>query len=692
MAKILSMGDTWQNFRSFTEVEIERITNKYGTPIGKGGFGEVYKGILDDDDHDLVAVKRYIRENLRKEFMEELSIHSQMSHKNVVKLIGYCIGESTLTLVTEYISKGNLDDILHNSDTAIPLDIRLGIAIGCAEALSYMHSMHLSSDSLICHGDIKPANILLNDNFTAKVSDFGLSRLLSGGITHQYISKVIGSIDYMDPVYLHAGRLTPRNDVYSFGIVLLELVTRKRVKQGDMNLIGIVDCAKGKGLRKLFDESIADKNTIKTLEDIVKLATECLRLDSQNRPQMNNVVKRLRMLKTDMKGRQENAHSQSILASHHAWLSKGKQDNAQLKKSFSFFKSKSSKSKIILTEFSNVRIFTKEEVKEITENYSYLLGEGRLAKFYKGTLEDNTAVVVRKFLQTDSNEAFINGEVVLSQIVHKNIIKILGCCLEAKDLIFTYEYADKGSLLDILGSQEDFPLDIRMRIAIKTAEALQYLHSSATGIVGHGSVARSTILLDNNFMPKLTGFSGACKLMKGGGNNSSKSVISNYLLEKVLDSDPSRFRSVLINLESDVCRFGGVLLALISRENNVRSNDLVAEFTRVYQRDNSGKAMFDKDIIAEHDIAVLEEIGRLALKCTILNAEEMVMRPTMKEVTEQLRKIRRSWKERTMTEADSQVTETNATTVMPMEPRLPNLMRHLFGYRRISTSDPIRTC
>ncbi|CAO2146996.1 unnamed protein product [Urochloa humidicola] len=683
------MGDPLQNFRNFTEVEIERITNNYRTPIGKGGFGEVYKGILDDD-YDPVAVKIYIRENLRKEFMDEVSIHSQMSHKNVVKLIGYCIGESTLTLVTEYISKGNLDDILHNSDTAISLDLRLGIAIGCAEALSYMHSMHLSSDSLVCHGDIKPANILLNDNFTAKVSDFGLSRLLSGGITHQYISKVIGSIDYMDPVYLRAGRLTPKNDVYSFGVVLLELVTRKRVKQGDMNLIGIVDCAKGEGLRKLFDASIANRNTMDILEEIVKLATECLRLDSKNRPQMNNVEKRLRMLKRDLKGRQENEHSQSILASHHAWHKKEKQDNVQLKKSFSFFKRNASNSKI-LSEFSNVRSFTKQEVKEITENYSYLLGGGMSAKFYKGTLEDNTVVVVRKFLQADSKEAFINGGIVLSKIVHRNIIKLLGCCLEAETLIFVYEYADKGSLLDILGSQEHFPLDIRMRIAIKIAEALQYLHSSATGIVGHGSVAASTILLDNNFMPKLTDFSGACNLIKDGGSNASESVISNYLLEKVLYNDPSRYQSVLMNLESDVYKFGGVLLALISRENNVRSDDLVIEFTRAYQTDNSGKAMFDKDIIDENDIAVLEEIGRLALKCTILNADEMVRRPTMKEVAEQLRMIRRSWKERTA-EADSQVTEPKVTTVMPMEPKLPNLMRHLFGYRRISTSDPLRTC
>ena len=87
--------DINQNIKVFTEDEIKRITSNFSIPIGQGGFGEVYKGILDDD-YDLVAVKRYISKDLRKEFMEEVSIHSQMSHKNVVELIGYCIGESTL--------------------------------------------------------------------------------------------------------------------------------------------------------------------------------------------------------------------------------------------------------------------------------------------------------------------------------------------------------------------------------------------------------------------------------------------------------------------------------------------------------------------------------------------------------------------------------------------------------------------
>uniref|UniRef100_A0A0D3HN02 Protein kinase domain-containing protein n=1 Tax=Oryza barthii TaxID=65489 RepID=A0A0D3HN02_9ORYZ len=161
----------YNGIRNFTEDEIETITSGYTTLIGKGGFGEVYRGVLHYDD--LVAVKRYIRGDLIQEFMEEVRIHSQINHKNIVKLISYCRGENSLLMVTEYISNGNLEDILHNRKLAMPLDTRLGIAIGCAQALCHMHSMHLSTGSLVCHGDIKPANIFLDDNLTAKISDFG---------------------------------------------------------------------------------------------------------------------------------------------------------------------------------------------------------------------------------------------------------------------------------------------------------------------------------------------------------------------------------------------------------------------------------------------------------------------------------------------------------------------------------------
>ncbi|CAD6342762.1 unnamed protein product [Miscanthus lutarioriparius] len=564
--------DINHDIKIFTEDEIKRMTRNYSTAIGKGGFGEVYRGLLDDND-ELVAVKRYIRSNLTKEFMEEVSIHSQMKHKNVVKLIGYCIGETTLTMVSEYIPRGNLEDILHRIGYSFTLDTILGIAIGCAEALSYMHSMHLSSDNLVCHGDIKPANILLDANLRAKVSDFGLSRLLSGGIT-KYTSLVKGSLDYMDPIYMQSGRLTPRSDVYSFGIVLLELIARKRVRDGSFSLIETFtrqDCTKWSKLRELVE--IANVGNMAVLVEIGKLAMDCLTLEIDKRPKINDVAIRLKAL----------------------WnvLRRG-QDIGWFKKSFGTFR-RSSRNSAMLERLSNVRMFTMDELTKLTQNWSFRF-QIYPNTVYKGTLEDNTAVAVY--------------------------------------------WPKLGNLYDILNGEEDFPLYLRVKIAVQTAEALEYLHSSGIGITAHDSVQPCNLLVDANFTPKFTSFSWVRKLAKQTGLPVNDRQIDCGVL-------------VLSRAQKDVYDFGILLLSLISRKKmyDEKNLDIVNEFTKAYDVDHSGNAMFDKDIITvQGNNTVLEGIGRLALKCTLSKEEE---RPKMLEVAEHLRMLRRCCRASTDQEATS---------------------------------------
>uniref|UniRef100_A0A0D9XT64 Protein kinase domain-containing protein n=1 Tax=Leersia perrieri TaxID=77586 RepID=A0A0D9XT64_9ORYZ len=627
----LTIGN-YGNIRSFTEHNIERITSNYSTPVGKGGFGEVFRGVLDDD-HGEVAVKRYIHKDLREEFMEEVRIHSKLNHKNVAKLIGYCLGENTLTMVTEFIPNGNLDEALHNSDLVIPLDTRLGIAIGCAQALTYMHSMHLCFDSLVCHGDIKPANILLDENLIAKVSDFGLSRLLAGGIT-QYTSIVKGSMNYVDPIYIHTGRLTPRSDVYSFGIVLLELITRRTVKMGRISLVDTFNeaFANGKMLpRELFDAGILKGSNVKILENIAKLATKCLTLDINKRPRINDVRKHLLILWKDLRG-DRNLSLRFFRRTENKLEVWNEQAGTNNVSSTSSMLRLLGISKRISSNSETPRFFTKGELREITKNYSYPIGRGWSSTVYKGTLEDNTMVSVMESHEVNEaqRQQYRNASKIQTQTVHKNMIKLLGCCVEEDALVLVYEYAAKGNVSDILHGQEDFPPQLRLTIAAKTAEALAYLHASSNR---HGCVMTLNILLDNNFVPKIAGFSVSRRFINDKIHARFDHEIMNYV-------HPVYSNYGIRSVKSDVYSFGVVLLELISMKKPVyreREHCLVSEFFAAYKLYGSGEALFDERIKSEQDMVVLEKMGRLALECT---CSEVDQRPAMEEVAGRRRRRR----------------------------------------------------
>ncbi|KAK1692334.1 hypothetical protein QYE76_009031 [Lolium multiflorum] len=278
----------------FKKEELKKIL-KSGNIIGKGGFGEVYKGLVDNE---LVVVKKPIRSNVMEstQFANEVIIQSQVIHKNIIKLIGCCLEVDTPMLVYEFIPKGSLDDILHKGDNKVPLslDVRLSIIKEAAHGLAYMHSQ---AHTKILHGDVKPANILLNGNFVPKLSDFGISRLIA--IDKDHTTNVIGDMTYMDPFYLQTGRLTEKSDVYSFGVVILEVISRKKATHRDNNSLvaSFLECRKeGKKATELFDQEIAATEDLELLEALAGIAVECLNIDVDPRPSMTDVVAHLATL------------------------------------------------------------------------------------------------------------------------------------------------------------------------------------------------------------------------------------------------------------------------------------------------------------------------------------------------------------------------------------------------------------
>ncbi|XBJ13636.1 hypothetical protein VPH35_005774 [Triticum aestivum] len=154
--------------------------------------------------------------------------------------------------------------------------------------------MHSQTHNTILHGDVKPANILLDENFSPKIADFGISRLIAKGKEHT--RNIIGDMSYMDPVYLQTGRLTDKSDVYSFGVVILELISRRRATHSDNNSLvrSFLECHQnGESMTELFDKEIAMTGDLEFLNKLVDIAVECLNLDADKRPSMTDVAGRL---------------------------------------------------------------------------------------------------------------------------------------------------------------------------------------------------------------------------------------------------------------------------------------------------------------------------------------------------------------------------------------------------------------
>ncbi|KAM0836988.1 hypothetical protein ACQ4PT_061969 [Festuca glaucescens] len=258
--------------------------------VGKGGFGEVYKGHVDGVP---VAVKKPISGNQMEssQFANEVIIQTKVIHKNIVRLIGCCLEVDTPMLVYEFISQGSMGDILHGVEKKpLGLNARINIAAEAAQGLAYMHSQ---ANTVILHGDVKPANILLNDQFVPKISDFGISRLIARD--NEHAASIIGDRTYMDPVYMQSGLLTAKSDVYSFGVVILELISRKKATHRDNNTLVssfLENHKKGKKSTELFDTEIAE-GAEDLLQSLAELAMKCLELEVDQRPTMTEVAEQL---------------------------------------------------------------------------------------------------------------------------------------------------------------------------------------------------------------------------------------------------------------------------------------------------------------------------------------------------------------------------------------------------------------
>ncbi|KAK8613813.1 hypothetical protein V6N13_101569 [Hibiscus sabdariffa] len=297
----------------FTLKEMEEATCCFSDEnlLGKGGFGRVYKGTLRSGEAFIrvVAIKKmdlpaFKEAEGEREFRVEVDILSRLDHPNLVSLIGYCADGKHRFLVYEYMQKGNLQDHLNGiGETKMDWPSRLKVAIGAARGLAYLHSSSAVGIPIV-HRDFKSTNVLLNANFDAKISDFGLAKLMPEGHDIYVTARVLGTFGYFDPEYTSTGKLTLRSDVYAFGVVLLELLTGRRavdINQGpnDQNLVLQVRHILNdrKKLRKVIDPEMAQSSfTIESIAMFANLASRCVRVESGERPSMLQCVRELQLI------------------------------------------------------------------------------------------------------------------------------------------------------------------------------------------------------------------------------------------------------------------------------------------------------------------------------------------------------------------------------------------------------------
>ncbi|XP_074338584.1 putative receptor-like protein kinase At5g61350 isoform X2 [Apium graveolens] len=583
----LSLGEIC---RRFSLAEILLATHNFDDKclIGKGGSAKVYKGVIDNGA-TTVAIKRlsFISKQavgVGSMFRTEIEMLSKFRHGHLVSLVGYCHEWHEMILVFEYIPHGTLSDHLHQSfvighDTLSWIQ-RLRICIGAAQGLDYLHT-GTSIHQRVIHRDVKSTNILLDDNLEAKITDFGISKIVAGNQGCTYVSTAVrGTFGYMDPAYFLTGRLTRKSDVYAFGVVLFEVLSGRRAVDLSHNdeqsgLAGWAqNCIKQGRIDDIIDSSLIMQISQKSLLAFVKIASQCLDSQPNCRPTMAEIVvvlefalslqrtsdsaqvegaiiasesgqystamevvcgkdhmkpfvnnhKRITFSKKVCKIFSTSIRSLSVVISSPKNLCYNGNKNSSVHSTVSQNKAgiiAEANSRMRLNKISifpeakglfateKLKMFSLAELRIATRGFSpdMILVENHYGRAFIGWLDEDTLAPSRigigmavSIMSLNSYGRFrvMQAEVDLcGRFYHPNVIKPLGFCSEGPELLFVYEYTQKGNLTRYAykDTRKSLSWVVWLKILIGAARYLDFLHSSNDRII-FGDFTLSSILLD----------------------------------------------------------------------------------------------------------------------------------------------------------------------------------------------------
>ncbi|KAH9666218.1 protein kinase domain-containing protein [Citrus sinensis] len=483
---------TW---RRFSYLELCQATDGFSENnlIGRGGFGSVYKARIQDGME--VAVKVFNQQCGRafKSFDVECEVMKSIRHRNIIKIISCCSIGDFKALVLEYMPHGSLEKFLYSSNCILDIFQRLNIMIDVASALEYLH---FGYSVPIIHCDLKPSNVLFDNNMVAHLSDFGIAKLLIGEDQSLTQTQTLATIGYMAPEYGREGRVSTNGDVYSFGIMLIEVFTRKKptdeIFSGEMTLrcwvndllpISVTEVVDANLLSQEDDHFVAKEEC---MSFVFNLAIKCTVESPEQRINAKEIVTGLSKIRD------------SLLRNVGAEQKRPQND-------------------VYMPPEATWRRFSYLELCRATNGFSEnnLIGRGGIGSLYKARIGDRMEVAVKVFnLQYVRAFSSFNVECeIMKSIRHRNLIKVISSCSNEEFKALALEYMPHGSLEKYLYSS-NYILDIfqRLNIMIDVASALEYLYFGYSTPVIHCDLKPSNVLLGDNMVAHLSDF-GITKLL-----------------------------------------------------------------------------------------------------------------------------------------------------------------------------------
>ncbi|XP_071716043.1 receptor like protein kinase S.2-like isoform X2 [Rutidosis leptorrhynchoides] len=594
--------------RQFTIAKIHLVTDNFDESlvIGRGGFGKVYRGTITHGVTRLdVAVKRLDTTSNQGalEFRAEVKMLSQLRHCHLVSLIGYCNDIQEMILVYEFMPHGSLEDHLHKLLAPLTWVRRLKICIGAAHGLAYLHTGTGIKHGVI-HRDVKSSNILLDDTWAAKISDFGLSKI------------------------------GPINQPSTYVNTIVKVLCEKRAVDGslDEDQWGLASWAKESikegRLKQIVDPNISEKISPRCLKEFAQLAVDCSHSYPKHRPTMAQVIvtlegilalqekedDRLQARGMTIFGKKmstfgfprENSVGVGSLKAVELYLGTIQGENQQLRR-FHFDTITTATGQLSATN----RIFDRSD-----------------GSIYKGTLQTGQDITIFIPYSPLINKQLINEVSILVELKHNNLIELVGYCIERGMVLLVYNFATHANLDRMIHDRLCTLLDWnkRYQILLGVARALVYLHKQVPAPIIHGDLNPTNIVLDGSFYPKLSNFGVASKIEDTDYSHGDR------VRETWGYFAPELCARGCLSTKVDVYSFGVLVLETITGRHVSEIYDLV-EYDEYQVKTNwsQGTTSFIIDPRIDVDASPIDTFIKIGLLCIQYDPTD---RPTMEEVVD----------------------------------------------------------